>query len=316
MSSRIIKIATRASPLAVWQADQAKQLLEGQGRTAEIIKIETSGDNRLDQPAYAFGITGIFTKELDISLLNNKSDIAVHSLKDVPTELAQGLYLAATMKRGSAEDVIILKDKKILDDVTGTAKIATGSFRRSAQWLSRYPNHITVPIRGNVQTRLKKFHDDKTLDGIIFAKAGLERLDILPENAITLNWMLPAAAQGIIGIICRKDDSEMIDICKKINNSESYNEAFIERDFLNSLMGGCSVPIGVRAKSQNGKIDLQGGIYDYDGRQKFCFAQEYVSSDINAGKNAAAKLMENAKAAKLMEKIRNMDMKKQEYDND
>src|ERR1043165_484915 len=201
-----VRIATRSSPLALWQANSVKHKLEAIGINCELVLIESTGDQQQTQPLYAMGISGIFTKQLDTALLNNQADIAVHSLKDVPTLLAENLFLAAVLERGAHEDVALVKNESILHKAGQPAVIATSSLRRSAQWLAKYPNHKTVPIRGNVQTRLRKFEEANDIDAIIFAKAGLERLGLLPAYAQVLDWMLPAPAQGTIGIVCRKDD--------------------------------------------------------------------------------------------------------------
>ena len=304
--SRVIKIASRTSRLALWQTNTVKTQLEKLGHTCEIVPIETTGDVQLKQPLYSLGVTGVFTKQLDIALLNNQADIAVHSLKDVPTQLAEGLCLAAVLERGSSEDVIIIKNKKTVDDVSGKATIATSSLRRQAQWLSKYPAHTIVPIRGNVQTRLKKFEENNNLDGVIFAKAGLERLDLLPVNSITLDWMLPAPAQGIIGIACRKEDSELITILKKINHHNTFIVGAAERQFLKTLMGGCSVPISAFAQITDDKIKIEGALHSFDGKQCFRVNESYdLSEGEHCGVLAAKKIMQQNGAAELIEVIRN-----------
>jgi len=304
--SRVIKIASRTSRLALWQTNTVKTQLEKLGHTCEIVPIETTGDVQLKQPLYSLGVTGVFTKQLDIALLNNQADIAVHSLKDVPTQLAEGLCLAAVLERGSSEDVIIIKNKTVVDDISGKATIATSSLRRQAQWLSKYPAHTIVPIRGNVQTRLKKFEENNNLDGVIFAKAGLERLDLLPVNSITLDWMLPAPAQGIIGIACRKEDSELITILKKINHHNTFIVGAAERQFLKTLMGGCSVPISAFAQITDDKIKIEGALHSFDGKQCFRVNESYdLSEGEHCGVLAAKKIMQLNGAAELIEVIRN-----------
>ena len=304
--SRVIKIASRTSRLALWQTNTVKTQLEKLGHTCEIVPIETTGDVQLKQPLYSLGVTGVFTKQLDIALLNNQADIAVHSLKDVPTQLAEGLCLAAVLERGSSEDVIIIKNKTVVDDISGKATIATSSLRRQAQWLSKYPAHTIIPIRGNVQTRLKKFEENNNLDGVIFAKAGLERLDLLPVNSITLDWMLPAPAQGIIGIACRKEDSELITILKKINHHNTFIVGAAERQFLKTLMGGCSVPISAFAQITDDKIKIEGALHSFDGKQCFRVNESYdLSEGEHCGVLAAKKIMQQNGAAELIEVIRN-----------
>ncbi|MES2618925.1 MAG: hydroxymethylbilane synthase [Bacteroidota bacterium] len=305
--TRTIRIATRSSPLAVWQAETVKQRLEHAGHHCELVLIESSGDIELTQPLYAMGISGVFTKQLDIALLNNQADIAVHSLKDVPTVMADGLCIAAVIERGAHEDVVIVKNKALLDDVNATATIATSSLRRRAQWLAKYPNHTVVPIRGNVQTRLRKFAEDENMAAVIFAKAGLERLNLLTDNTVTLDWMLPAPSQGIVGIACLENNLEIKNILSQINNETAYKAGFIERQFLNTLMGGCSVPVSALAIiEENEKFRFRGAIHGFDGKNKF-EVDELIPLDAweTAGKEQANKLLAQQGATVLMDTIRN-----------
>jgi hydroxymethylbilane synthase len=300
---RNIKIASRTSRLALWQSNTVKAELEKLGSHCEIVPVETTGDVNLKQPLYELGVIGIFTKQLDISILNNQADIAVHSLKDVPTQLAEGLVLAAVLERGAFEDVVAIKNKDVLNN-TGKATIATGSLRRKAQWLSKYPNHTIVPIRGNVQTRLKKYSDDNSMNGVIFAKAGLERLGLLTDNTITLDWMLPAPAQGIIGIVCRKDDLELVSILEKINHKNTFIAGQTERQFLKTLMGGCSVPISALAKIKNGKIEFKGAVHSFNGKESFIIEEKFDLNE-NAGAITGKKILQQKGAKELIEIIRN-----------
>ena len=303
---RIIKIASRTSALALWQTNEVKTRLEQSGYSCQIIPVESTGDLQLTQPIYALGVSGVFTKQLDAALLNQQADIAVHSLKDVPTQLAKNIILAAVLERGAAEDIVIVKSKAILESNLSEATVATSSLRRRAQWLSKYPKHKIVPIRGNVQTRLKKFSEAKEIDAVIFAKAGLERLNLLPENAETLYWMLPAPAQGVIGIACREDDDEMKDICEKINHQPSFITSWVERQFLQTLMGGCSVPVSALAHISGSELEFEGAMHSFDGTRVFrVHIIMMVSEWQNAGTEAAEKLLRQPGAAKLIEEIRN-----------
>jgi hydroxymethylbilane synthase len=300
-----IKIATRSSPLALWQADAVKQKLEAAGHSCELVLIESTGDLELTQPIYALGISGVFTKQLDIALLEGKADVAVHSLKDVPTQLAKGLELTAVLERGSPEDVVMVKSKEFLEDKLSNATIASSSLRRKAQWLARYPNHTIVPVRGNVQTRIRKFEEADT-DGIIFAKAGLERLNLPNENTVTLHWMLPAPAQGIIGIVCRTNDEQMKAACANINHRESFMAGTVERQFMNTMMGGCSVPISALAKVHDNELEFEGAMHSFDGKQEFRVHRIMLATEWeNAGKEAAEKLLEQKGATELLNVIRN-----------
>lgn len=301
-----IRIATRTSKLALWQAESVKHNLKGQGHTCELVLIESTGDLQLTQPIYAMGISGVFTKQLDIALLENKADIAVHSLKDVPTQMAEGLMLSAVLTRGPHQDIVIVKNKKILEDKTGKATIATSSLRRRAQWLAKYPAHSTTPIRGNVQTRLRKFAENEEMSGVIFAKAGLERLDLLPADAVVLDWMIPAPAQGIVGIVCRSDDKETIEKCAAINDRDSFIAGYIERQFLATLMGGCSVPISALAIVASDSITFKGAMHSFDGSIYYVVEKVFARTDWEeAGRVAANELLSKEGATQLLNEIKN-----------
>ena len=304
-----IRIATRTSDLALWQANTVKAALEQKGFQCELVLIESTGDMDLSQPIYSMGITGVFTKQLDAALLNNQADIAVHSLKDVPTVPAEGLIIAAALERGPSEDVLIIKDKSILDSIDYRANIATGSLRRKAQWLAKYPHHLISPIRGNVPTRLRKFHENPEIDGIIFAKAGLERLGLLPKDAIVLDWMLSAPAQGIVGAMCRENDEKSVKALETINDWSALFEGFAERQFLNRLMGGCSVPISAKAEVSESNILFKGAVHSYDGKREAYVEKNFDIAVLElAGKKAAEMLLENEPARKIIEEIRNANL--------
>lgn len=302
-SSPTIRIATRNSPLALWQANSVQRKLEQTGNKCELVLIESTGDLQLTQPIYSLGISGVFTKQLDVALLNKQADIAVHSLKDVPTQLAENLFLAAVLERGSYEDVALVKRPELL--ATDSLSVATSSLRRQAQWLAKYPAHKVTPIRGNVQTRLRKYQEQE-IDVIIFARAGLERLNLLPANALTLDWMLPAPAQGAIGIVCREDDEEMKKVLNGINHIHTFMECSMERQFLKTLMGGCSVPISALARVKGNEIEFRGAIHAYDGRKSAELYEKLPKAEWgNAGKETAKKILQQPVAVELIEAIRN-----------
>ena len=258
-----IKIGTRASKLAVWQAEQVQTLLQTINISSSIIKIKSSGDKDLSKPVYELGITGVFTKEIDLALLNNEIDIAVHSLKDVPTKLPLGVMQGAVLQRGSELDIII--PNKALKSKENT--IATGSLRRKAQWLNKFKTDNIVEIRGNVQTRLRKLNENNW-NGTIMAKAGLERLDILPKDYQDLNWMVPAPAQGAISVQNLTLNSSITEVLKQINHVETELCTNIERSFLNKLEGGCTAPIGAHAKIVHSSIVFRGILLSVDGKDK------------------------------------------------
>ncbi len=268
---KIIRIGTRSSELALWQANTVSNQLIYLGHETEIVKIDSIGDTVLNKPLYELGTTGVFTKNLDVALLNDKIDIAVHSLKDVPTVLPEGIVQAAVLKRGLHHDILVLKDDEEFF-TKKTATIATGSLRRKSQWLYRFPHHEITGLRGNVNTRLKKLEENEW-NGAIFAMAGLKRLDLLPDNLLKLDWMLPAPAQGAVMIAALKKDTELLEICSELNDKETEICVGIERAFLNKLEGGCSAPIGALAMIKDEELKFKGALFSTDGKQKIEFSK-------------------------------------------
>ncbi|HKC35850.1 MAG TPA: hydroxymethylbilane synthase [Chitinophagaceae bacterium] len=265
---KLIRIGTRDSQLAAWQATQVKELLARYGLASELVYIKSEGDIDLKTPLYEMGVQGIFTKSLDIALLNNKIDIAVHSMKDVPTQLAKGIVQAATLKRASYKDLFVYEANiSFLNDFNSTAVIATSSIRRKAQWLNRYPHHTIENLRGNVNTRLSKVKESNW-NGAVFAATGLERINLRPANSIELDWMLPAPAQGAIVVVCRDGDSLCLNTCHHFNDIDTELCTSIERDFLRTLVGGCSTPISALAVIKNGEVNFKGNILSRDGEEK------------------------------------------------
>ena len=268
MSDNKIRIGTRDSQLAVWQATLVQQLLGEKNIAAELVYIKSEGDIDTVTPLYELGVTGVFTKALDSALLNNRIDIAVHSMKDVPTQLAAGISQAAVLKRASYKDIFVPKNNAdFLTNNDSKATIGTSSVRRIAQWLNRYPGHTVENLRGNVNTRLRKVQENDW-QGAIFAAAGLERINLRPENAVDLDWMLPAPAQGAIMIVCRSEDTGLLNQLAQFNDSETALCTKIERDFLRTLLGGCSTPISALAQVENGQVYFNGNILSPDGKQK------------------------------------------------
>ncbi|MBT7705688.1 MAG: hydroxymethylbilane synthase, partial [Polaribacter sp.] len=242
---KIIRIGTRESELALWQANKVRKELAVLGYESVLVPIKSMGDIVLDKPLYELGITGVFTKNLDVALLNGDIDIAVHSFKDVPTSLPEGIVQAAVLKRANYSDILVLKDT---EEFFGQpeAIIATGSIRRKAMWLNRYPTHTVVPLRGNVNTRLEKV-EENDWNGAVFAAAGLERIGKRPGGAVNLPWMIPAPAQGAIMIAALEKDDYIMDACEQLNHPDTKICVGIEREFLRLLEGGCSAPIGALA---------------------------------------------------------------------
>ncbi|MCK8478987.1 hydroxymethylbilane synthase [Psychroserpens algicola] len=264
--SKLIRIGTRDSELALWQAKTVQSQLEHLGHKTQLVPVKSTGDIVLDKPIYELGITGVFTKTLDIALLNGEIDIAVHSLKDVPTLLPKGIVQAAVLKRGNVRDCLVFKsNEEFLSQ--RDAVIATGSLRRRAQWLNRYPTHTIVGLRGNVNSRLQKL-EDNDWNGAIFAAAGLGRLNMKPEESFNLEWMIPAPAQGAVMIAALENDEEIRTICKEINHEDTQIATSIEREFLNRLEGGCSAPIGALAFVKEEEVHFQGILLSLDGSKK------------------------------------------------
>ena len=265
---RTIRIGTRNSELALWQAKKVQRMLCELAYQTEIIPIKSVGDVVLNKPIYELGITGVFTKNLDIALLNNDIDIAVHSMKDVPTVLPEEIIQAAVLKRANYNDILVLKDTEEFF-AQKEAIIATGSLRRTAQWLDRYPTHTLVDLRGNVNTRLQKLSDNNW-DGAIFAAAGLERIGKRPKGAVNLSWMIPAPAQGAIMIAALSEDEEIKEACLQLNDQNTEICTTIEREFLNRLEGGCTAPIGAFAfiDEVHSEINFKGVLLSRDGKKK------------------------------------------------
>jgi len=264
--SKIIRIGTRESKLAMWQAKTVQSLLEKLGHKTVLVPIKSTGDIVLDKPLYELGITGIFTKTLDIAMLNEDIDIAVHSLKDVPTQLPKGIVQAAVIKRGNVNDTLVYKNNEEFLSAKD-AIVATGSLRRRAQWLNRYPTHTVVGLRGNVNSRLEKL-ENNNWNAAIFAAAGIGRLNIKPENAINLHWMIPAPAQGAVMITALESDEGIRTICSEINHEETEICTTIERKFLRQLEGGCTAPIGALAYIKNEEVNFKGILLSKDGSKK------------------------------------------------
>ena len=265
--SKIIRIGTRDSELALWQANTVSQKLNDLGYKTEIVPVKSDGDIILDKPLYELGITGIFTKTLDVAMISGKVDIAVHSMKDVPTALPQGIVQAAVLKRANVLDLLVHKGST--DFLNGTGTIATGSLRRKAQWLNKYPSHQVEDLRGNVNTRMQKLKDNNW-NGAIFAAAGLERINLKPSEFINLDWMIPAPAQGAMLVVAMHDDDFSLDALAHLNDVESEITTYIERQFLRTLEGGCTAPIGAIAQysEHDDTLHFKGVLLSLDGKQK------------------------------------------------
>ena len=302
--AKTIRIGTRDSELALWQAHTVQKQLQDLGYATEIIAVKSDGDIILDKPLYELGITGIFTKTLDIAMINGQVDIAVHSMKDVPTALPKGIVQAAVLERANVLDILVHKGN--LDFLDKEATIATGSLRRQAQWWNKYPNHTVVNLRGNVNTRMQKLKDNEW-NGAVFAAAGLERINLKPDSFINLDWMIPAPAQGAMVVLAMENDAFTIDAVSQLNDIETEICTYIERQFLKTLEGGCTAPIGALAKynENDDTIDFKGILLSIDGKQKLEIEKSVDISDWKKlGFNSAQEILENG-GTELMKEIKN-----------
>lgn len=292
----LLRIGTRESQLAVWQAQKVKNLLSQHGYSSELVYIKSEGDLDLQTPLYQMGVQGVFTRSLDIALLNGRIDIAVHSMKDVPTQLPRGIAQAAVLPRGAHQDILVYKNPAVMDADALASRafvIATGSIRRRAQWLHRYPQHRMENLRGNVNTRLRKLQEEPW-DAAIFAQAGLERIGLRPAHSVVLDWMLPAPAQGAIMVVCREADTRSLEACRLFDDENTALCTRIERDFLKSLLGGCSVPISGLAAIAQGMVQFQGNIVSPDGKSTASVEMSVaIEQSGQLGANAAEYILQN-----------------------
>jgi hydroxymethylbilane synthase len=300
---KTIRIGTRDSELALWQANTVQKQLNDLGYKTEIIAVKADGDLVLNKPLYELGITGIFTKTLDIAMINGQVDIAVHSMKDVPTALPIGIVQAAVLERANILDILVHKGNT--DFLEKDATIATGSLRRQAQWWNKYPNHKVVDLRGNVNTRMQKLNENDW-NGAVFAAAGLERINLKPDNYINLDWMIPAPAQGAMVVVAMADDDFTIDAVSQLNHIETEICTYIERQFLKTLEGGCTAPIGAIATyiEKEDTIDFKGVLLSIDGKQKLEIEKVVdISEWKKLGFNSAQEILSNG-GTELMTEIK------------
>jgi len=298
-----IRIGTRDSRLALWQAQQVQQLLAAHDIPSELVPVKSDGDLDLVTPLYAMGVEGVFTKTLDAYLLSDRIDIAVHSMKDVPVQLPQGVIQAAVLERGATGDVLVAKNDDYLnweEHELHERIIATSSVRRKAHWWHRFPNHKIENIRGNLQTRMKKLAQEQW-QGAIFAAAGLQRMEMTNAFTFELDWMLPAPGQGAIMVVCREDDAVVKEHCAVLDHRPTAVCVKAERDFLAALMGGCATPISALATLKDDVMFFEGNILSPDGKQKFEVEMQLAQHDFEtAGKQAAAQILEQGAEAALM----------------
>jgi hydroxymethylbilane synthase len=289
----VLRIGTRGSPLALWQAEHVREALQAQlpNITTELVTVRTSGDQFPERSLAGIGI-GVFSKELDDALLEDRIDIAVHSLKDLPSTLHESLRVIAVPPRESPLDAWISRDGTTLDDLHTGARVGTSSPRRRAQLLSRRPDLEIVPIRGNVDTRLRKTREGE-FDGTILAHAGLLRLGRthVIQAVIDPEFMLPAVSQGAIGIVALNERPEFVEKIQSIDHPPSHHRVSTERAFLRTLRGGCQVPVAALAEIiDEDRIHLRGRIVSLDGTR---VVEGEVEASIDEGPTSAEQLAED-----------------------
>lgn len=306
MQKQNLRIGTRDSALALWQAQKVQHLLQEINIESSLVPTKSEGDLDLITPLYAMGVTGVFTKTLDAALLNNKIDIAVHSMKDVPIELPEGLIQAAVLERGNSKDVLVVKNIEDFNNKIAnqqTLHIGTGSVRRKAQWLAKYSNSEVHDLRGNIATRLSKLHNSHW-DAAIFAAAALERLQITTETVVELDWMLPAPAQGAIMVVCRIDDTYTLEIVRQLNHEATAASVNIERTFLKLLMGGCSAPIGASVSWNNEGAIFKGNVASVDGSVLLAYDKHITDIDFDSIAHVAAENLISLGAKEIIDSIK------------
>jgi hydroxymethylbilane synthase len=305
-----IRIGTRGSVLALWQTYHVKKLLEAcfSDIVVDVEKIKTTGDKILDAPLAKIGDKGLFTKELEIALLDNRVDIAVHSFKDVPTLVPEGLTIAAVLEREDVRDVFIANPKKSHQAFIGLPSnsiIATGSLRRKCQLLNARPDIHIAEIRGNLNTRIEKL-DSSEWDGMILAKAGITRLgwarritEILP-----FELMLPAVGQGALAIECRSDDSHIQEMLHPLHHTPTAIAVTAERALLRYLEGGCQIPIGAYAQIMGNELCLDAVVGSLDGKQLVLGKKIGIISNAEQTGIDLAKELLHRGAKEILEEIR------------
>lgn len=304
MKNKII-IGTRSSKLALWQAEYIADCIRQRypEKTVELLHVTTKGDKVLDVPLAKIGGKGLFTKEIETAMLENKIDIAVHSLKDMPTQLPDGLSLAVVTKRADPYDAFVSIKYDSFAALPQGAKVGTSSLRRKAQLLHARPDLQIQNLRGNVNTRLEKLEQGQ-FDAIILAAAGLKRLgfgarirEILPKSLC-----LPAVGQGILAIEARTDDKEMFSLLQFLHDEGAWQAALAERAFLSRVEGGCQVPVGVHAVTDKDILTVEAVIASLDGTQ-LLYDKETgpVSSATELGRKAAEKLLDEGGLAIMQE---------------
>lgn len=295
---RTLRLGTRASPLARWQADWVAARLAEHGVEIEMTPLSTRGDREQSGPIGAMGGQGVFTKELQRALLAGEIDLAVHSLKDLPTDRVEGLSLAAVPLRGPAGDVLVSRKVSSWEALPQGAIVGTGSLRRRTQLWHARPDLKMHDVRGNVDTRLRKLAAGE-YDALILAEAGLERLGLAGEISQVLpkSLMLPAVGQGALGLEARSDDARTRTALAPLDHGETHAAVSAERALLAALRGGCLAPVGAWGRVEGGRLRLSAVVLSQDGRQRLAaeVAGELAAA-VELGQSAAAELLSRGAA--------------------
>ncbi len=296
-----LRLGTRASKLARWQSDWVAEQLRQQGHVVQIVEIQTSGDAQQAGPIGAIGQTGVFTKEIQRALLDGRVDLAVHSLKDLPTTPVVGLCLAAVPQREGIRDALISPVAGAIDQLQQGARVGTGSFRRKAQLLNQRPDLQILDLRGNVDTRLRKL-DEGHYDAILLAEAGLRRLGLAHRitQPIPASDLLPAPGQGALGIECREGDQRLLAALAPLNDSISRAAVTAERASLAHLEGGCLAALGAWGRPVEEQLQLSVVVLSEDGQERlFHTALGPMDTAIELGRQVAQQLLDQG-AARLL----------------
>lgn len=291
--NNLLRIATRKSPLAMWQAEhvQSRLMAAHDGLEVELVTMSTQGDKILDTPLAKIGGKGLFVKELEVAMLEGKADIAVHSIKDVPMEFPEGLFLSTILKREEPCDAFVSNQHETIENLPEGSIVGTSSLRRCCQLLNKRPDLKIGDLRGNVNTRLSKL-DNGDYDAIILACAGLIRLE-MPERIrqrISSELILPAVGQGAVGIEAREGDTETLELLATLNDKDTRNRILAERAFNHHLQGGCQVPIACHAILEHDQLKLRGLVGETDGSR---ILESAISGHRNDAEQLGIKLAED-----------------------
>jgi hydroxymethylbilane synthase len=293
-----VRLGTRASPLARWQAEWVAARLTELGAAVELVPITTQGDVKAG-PLRQIGGQGLFTKEIQRALLDGQIDVAVHSLKDLPTAETPGLVIAAVPERESTADVLVSSKADRIESLSQRARVGTGSLRRKAQLLHVRPDLMIEDIRGNVETRLRKL-DEGQFDAVVLAEAGLNRLGLGGGRTYVIpqSKMLPAVGQGALGIERRTDDTRVQELLAPLNDIETYQAVLAERTLLFTLRAGCLAPVGAWGRTEKGRLLLDAVVLSPDGSRRLAAAgSEEIASAEGLGRDVANELLRQGAAA-------------------